>query len=90
MEIKRSYSLRLRGEDILKLAPEEVTAYAVSKNSGVTHNTVYGYLTARADNVKRIELSAFADAMIKGLGLSPEEFLKLPLSEFFKLEVKGK
>ena len=88
-KVKYPYKFRLLGKKILDLAPEPVTSYAIAKRTGISIKTAHRYFSFKSSDLAEVQLDVFATAMLKGLRVTPEEFMELKMSDIFTLEVKG-
>jgi len=83
------YFIRLKGQPLLELSKDKINTHKASLNAGISPHTGYRYFSDKAKELKLLDLEGFTTIMIDGLGLAPEEFMGLRLSDLFILIQKG-
>jgi hypothetical protein len=73
--------LVLKGREILQRSGEP-NAHRLSLRAQISYPTIDRYIN-RSDALTAIDLTLFAQLLTAGVGLTPEEALAMPLSEFF-------
>ena len=79
------HRLHLRGEHLKSLGKNNKTIHQISLDASISAPTGYRMLTEKAKKIKQLDLNNLAAVMIKGIGLTPEEFMALKLSDLFEI-----